>query len=110
MRNPDLTVYEADIWDIEAIRAIFAANDFVAIAHLAARADVLSSLRYPNLYFEVNFTSTLNLLNCCKEFGVKQFLFGSSSSVYGLGAKAPFSESYKAQPPMPSHAASKSAA
>ncbi|CAG7563436.1 unnamed protein product [Fusarium equiseti] len=96
MRNPDLTVYEADIQDLEAMRAIFAAHDFVAIAHLAARARVLPSLQYPNLYFDVNVTGTLNLLNCCKEFGVNQFVFGSSSSVYGLGAKAPFSESYKA--------------
>ncbi|RBR25708.1 uncharacterized protein FIESC28_01671 [Fusarium coffeatum] len=110
MRNPDLTVYEADIQDMETMRDIFAANDFVAVAHLAARAGVLPSLKYPNLYFDVNVTGTLNLLNCCKEFGVEQFVFGSSSSVYGLGAKAPFSESYKAQHPISPYAASKSAA
>ncbi|KAL4731328.1 putative secondary metabolism biosynthetic enzyme [Fusarium chlamydosporum] len=109
IRNPNLTVYEADIRDVEAMQAIFADNDFDVIVHLAARAGVRPSLEYPNLYFDTNVTGTLNLLNCAKDFGVKQFVFGSSSSVYGLGAKAPFSESYKASQPISPYAASKSA-
>ncbi|CAF3458879.1 unnamed protein product [Fusarium graminearum] len=109
LQHPNLTVYEADIRDIPALTAIFADNDFSVVVHLAARAGVLPSLQVPDLYFDVNVTGTMNLLQCCKDFGVKQFVFGSSSSVYGLGAKAPFSESQKTTQPISPYAASKSA-
>ncbi|KAM0351240.1 hypothetical protein ACHAP4_009379 [Fusarium culmorum] len=99
----------ADIRDIPALTAIFADNNFSVVVHLAARAGVLPSLQVPDLYFDVNVTGTMNLLQCCKDFGVKQFVFGSSSSVYGLGAKAPFSESQKTTQPISPYAASKSA-
>ncbi|WKT41412.1 hypothetical protein QSH57_006218 [Fusarium oxysporum f. sp. vasinfectum] len=107
--NPNLKLYEADIEDLEAFQTIFTDNGFSAIVHLAARAGVLPSLSQPNKYFDTNVNGTLNLLQCAREFDVKQFLFGSPSSVYGLGAKAPFSENYKSTQPISPYATSKSA-
>ncbi|EWZ01189.1 hypothetical protein FOYG_00862 [Fusarium oxysporum NRRL 32931] len=90
--NPDLKLYEADIEDFKALQAIFTDNGFSAIVHLAARAGVLPSLSQPNKYFDTNVNGTLNLLH-----------------VYGLGAKAPFSENYKSTQPISPYATSKSA-
>ncbi|KAF4450452.1 hypothetical protein F53441_6451 [Fusarium austroafricanum] len=108
--NPHFRLYEVDVRDAEALRAIFDAHNFTAVVHLAASAGVLPSLKYPNHYFDTNVNGTLNLLQCAKEFGVNQFLFGSSSSVYGLGAKVPFSESCKVSQPISPYAASKASA
>ncbi|KAG8672142.1 hypothetical protein FPOAC2_05510 [Fusarium poae] len=107
LQHPNLTVYEADIRDVPALSAIFSESNFSVVVHLAARAGVLPSLQFPDLYYDVNVTGTMNLLQCCKDFGVKQFVFGSSSSVYGLGAKAPFSETQSTTKPISPYAASK---
>ena len=60
--------------------------------HLATRAVVRPSLIQPLRQFETNINGTLNLLELAREHNVKQFVFGSSSSVYGTNAKVPFSE------------------
>ncbi|KAF4987155.1 hypothetical protein FGRMN_10519 [Fusarium graminum] len=108
--NPNFSIYEVDIRDAEALRGVFADNNFTAVVHLAACAGVLPSLKYPSHYFDTNVNGTLNLLECAKDFGVTQFLFGSSSSVYGNGAKVPFSENCKNSQPMSPYAASKTSA
>ncbi|KAM0345481.1 hypothetical protein ACHAPU_006408 [Fusarium lateritium] len=108
--NPNFSVYEVDIRDVEALRGVFADNNFAAVVHLAACAGVLPSLKYPSHYFDTNVNGTLNILQCAKDFGVTQFLFGSSSSVYGNGAKVPFSENGKNSQPMSPYAASKTSA
>ncbi|CAJ0545175.1 Ff.00g086480.m01.CDS01 [Fusarium sp. VM40] len=108
--NPRFSVYEVDIRDTEALRAVFEDNNFTAVVHLAACAGVLPSLQFPGHYFDTNVNGTLNLLQCAKDFGISQFLFGSSSSVYGYGAKVPFSENCKNSQPISPYAASKSAA
>ena len=63
-----------------------------AIIHLAARAGVRPSIQQPLLYERVNIGGTLNLLELCHQFGGAKFVFGSSSSVYGITSKTPFSE------------------
>jgi UDP-glucuronate 4-epimerase len=88
---------------------IFAENQFDAIVHLAAWAGVRPSLENPKLYARVNVSGTLNLLEAAREFGVKQFVFGSSSSVYGVNCKIPFSEEDKIQQPISPYAATKAA-
>ncbi|KAF5657453.1 dTDP-glucose 4,6-dehydratase [Fusarium heterosporum] len=108
--NPNFSIYEVDIRDAESLHGVFADNNFTAVVHLAACAGVLPSLKYPSHYFDTNVNGTLNLLQCAKDFGVTQFLFGSSSSVYGNGAKVPFSENCKNSQPMSPYAASKTSA
>src|SRR5205085_9747459 len=76
---------------------------------LAARAGVRPSLAAPLLYAETNITSTLNLLERAREQNVRQFVFGSSSSVYGDNAKVPFSEDDPLRQPISPYAATKAA-
>jgi len=92
LMRDDYQLIEADIRDRAALEKIFAATKFDCIVHLAARAGVRPSLTEPFLYAETNITGTLNLLECARQTGVPQFVFGSSSSVYGINAKVPFSE------------------
>ncbi|CAM1509872.1 Fc.00g002070.m01.CDS01 [Cosmosporella sp. VM-42] len=110
LSNPNFRVYEVDIREPEALRTVFTDNKFTTIVHLASRAGVRPSLQYPKLYIDTNVVGTLNLLECAKEFGVSHFIFGSSSSVYGLNAKVPFSEDYKTSQPISPYGASKTAA
>lgn len=101
---------EGDIRDAPFLNSIFSENDINIVAHLAARAGVRPSLEAPLLYQDVNIRGTINLLEASRAFGVQQFLFASSSSVYGLNGKAPFSEESNANYPISPYAASKAAA
>ncbi len=105
----DLQLVEADIRDVAALERVFAAKRFAAIVHLAARAGVRPSLAEPLLYAETNITGTLNLLELARAHGVKQFVFGSSSSVYGDNARVPFSEDDPVRSPISPYAATKAA-
>ena len=109
LSNLNFKLYESDIRESEKISEIFAENDFDAIVHLAARAGVRPSLEDPKEYLETNVNGTLNLLESAKSFGVKQFVFGSSSSVYGINSKVPFSEDDKIFQPISPYAATKAA-
>jgi UDP-glucuronate 4-epimerase len=75
--------YEADIIDAQKINDIFKANEIDAVIHLAAWAGVPMSIKKPVTYANVNVVGTVNLIDACRNFGVKKFIFGSSSSVYG---------------------------
>ena len=83
---------EADIRDVSALETVFNESEFDCIVHLAARAGVRPSLSQPRLYYETNVTGTLNLLEMARVHGVRQFVNASSSSVYGINSKMPFSE------------------
>lgn len=109
LENPQFKLYEADICCIESVRGVFKENEFDAIVHLAAWAGVRPSLLNPKLYTQTNVNGTLNLLEVAKEFGVKQFVFGSSSSVYGINSKIPFAEDDKVSRPISPYAATKAA-
>jgi UDP-glucuronate 4-epimerase len=109
LTNRNYTLYEADIRDAEKLHPVFAAKKFDVIVHLAARAGVRPSLSDPKLYVETNINGTVNLLESAKEFNVKQFVFASSSSVYGINAKIPFSENDKIFQPISPYAATKAA-
>jgi UDP-glucuronate 4-epimerase len=107
--NQDIKIYESDICDENALSEIFRENNFDVIVHLAAWAGVRPSLLNPQLYSKVNVGGTVNLLELSKEYGVKQFIFGSSSSVYGDRNTVPFSESDVIQNPISPYAATKAA-
>ena len=85
------------------------ATTFDCVVHLAARAGVRPSLSEPQLYTETNVNGTLNLLELARHSNIKQFVFGSSSSVYGINAKVPFSEDDPIRQPISPYAATKGA-
>jgi UDP-glucuronate 4-epimerase len=109
LKNPDFQLVEADIRDPKALAAAFADTAFDCIVHLAARAGVRPSLTQPALYVETNINGTLNLLELARTHDVKQFVFGSSSSVYGMNSKVPFSEDDPIFNPISPYAATKGA-
>jgi UDP-glucuronate 4-epimerase len=108
-QNPAYRLIEGDIRDRETLRRAFDETKFSVIVHLAARAGVRPSLAEPQLYNETNITGTLNLLELARAHDVKQFVFGSSSSVYGINAKVPFSEEDPIRQPISPYAATKAA-
>ena len=90
---PDLfELVTGDIRNPEHLAYIFNKSRFDAIVHLAARAGVRPSIAEPLLYQDVNIRGTVMLLEACKSHGVKNFVFASSSSVYGENQRVPFSE------------------
>lgn len=80
-----------------------------AVVHLAAMAGVRPSIENPALYYEVNVTGTLNLLEACRRFGLRRLAFASSSSVYGNNEKVPFTEDDPVDRPISPYAATKKA-
>jgi UDP-glucuronate 4-epimerase len=109
LSNQRYTLVEADIRDRPALDRLFEKQPFDCIVHLAARAGVRPSLSQPELYAETNINGTLNLLELARVNGVNQFVFGSSSSVYGINAKVPFSEEDPIRQPISPYAATKAA-
>ncbi len=96
-----------DICDVEGMRETINAAKPDALVHLAARAGVRPSIEQPRLYERVNIAGTVNLLEICRELGVPQFIFGSSSSVYGASSRPPFSEDQVELRPISPYAATK---
>lgn len=108
-KNPAYRLFEADIRNQTALGQVFEESGFDCIVHLAARAGVRPSLSQPQLYAETNINGTLNLLELARKHGIKQFVFGSSSSVYGINTTVPFSEDDPIRQPISPYAASKAA-
>ncbi len=109
LANPNFSLIEADIRDFYSLHEVFNEQQFDCIVHLAARAGVRPSLTEPRLYVETNINGTVNLLELARAHGVKQFVFGSSSSVYGENEKVPFSEDDPIFKPISPYAATKAA-
>jgi UDP-glucuronate 4-epimerase len=105
----EFALREADIRDRAALEEIFKETRFDVIVHLAARAGVRPSLLEPVLYAETNINGTVNLLELARAHGVPQFVFGSSSSVYGENEKVPFAEDDPVNKPISPYAATKAA-
>ncbi len=109
LKSPNYRLVDADIRDAATMAALFAEYKFDVIVHLAARAGVRPSLSEPILYTETNIIGTQNLLELAKAHGVGQFVFGSSSSVYGINAKVPFAEDDRIHQPISPYASTKAA-
>ena len=88
----EIEIIEGDIRDAVLVERTFSSNRFDCVLHLAARAGVRPSISDPKLYFTTNIDGTFNLLDACRYYGVDHFIFASSSSVYGVNKKVPFSE------------------
>jgi UDP-glucuronate 4-epimerase len=107
--QPNFRLIEADIRDFASLSAAFREERFDVIVHLAARAGVRPSLAEPVLYTQTNINGTVNLLELAREHQVRQFVFGSSSSVYGENKKVPFAEDDPIFNPISPYAATKAA-
>ncbi len=107
--EPRIRLCEMDIRDRAGVEALFREESPDAVCHLAARAGVRPSIRDPFLYEEVNCLGTLNLLDAARAVKAKNFVFASSSSVYGINSKVPFSEEDPITCPISPYASTKRA-
>jgi len=104
---PHISLVEGDLLDQDLVQHVFRAGRFDTVVHLAARAGVRPSIEQPRLYIDVNVTGTFNLLEAAQQHGVSQFVFASSSSVYGVNEKIPFAEDDLIQNTISPYAATK---
>ncbi|MCF7914748.1 MAG: NAD-dependent epimerase [Spirochaetaceae bacterium] len=98
-----------DLTDYESLQALFAGERFDAVCNLAAQAGVRYSLENPHAYADSNLTGFLNILELCRRFEVGHLVYASSSSVYGMNTRMPFSTKDPVDYPVSLYAASKKA-
>ncbi len=109
-RYERVTVLEADIRNRQRMFELFEEHRFDAVAHIAAMAGVRNSVSNPALYTEVNLVATQGLMDAAREVRTENFVFASTSSIYGDTESVPFRETDPcAEPPQP-YAAAKRAA
>ena len=101
--------YKIDLIEREKIFDLFKKYRFDIVVNLAAQAGVRYSLKNPYAYIESNIDGFLNILEACRYYQVKHLVFASSSSVYGLNAKMPFSIHHNVDHPVSLYAATKKA-
>jgi UDP-glucuronate 4-epimerase len=107
--HPQFTFHRIDLADAAAVSALFAARQPEYVVHLAAQPGVRYSLVNPRSYTESNIAGFLNILEGCRRLAVKHLVYASSSSVYGLNAKLPFSVHDNVDHPISLYAATKKA-
>ncbi|MBX0331884.1 NAD-dependent epimerase/dehydratase family protein [Pontibacter sp. HSC-14F20] len=107
--TPSRKFIQLDLSDKGGLEELFAEKQFDLVVHLAAQAGVLYSLDNPMAYVESNLVGFANMLEACRKYPVKHFLFASSSSVYGLNVEIPFSTNHQTDRPISFYAATKKA-
>ncbi|MCW8895325.1 NAD-dependent epimerase [Sulfurimonas sp.] len=98
---------KANLEDQEAINTLFKTEKFDAVCNLAAQAGVRYSIENPHAYIQSNVVGFMNILEACRNFGVKNLAYASSSSVYGLNKEQPFKTTDKTDTPISLYAATK---
>ena len=106
---PGFAFQRLDLADGAGMRALFAAGGFERVVHLGAQAGVRYSLTHPQVYLDSNVTGTLNVLEGCRHHGVGHLVFASTSSVYGLNTRMPFSPHHGVDHPLSLYASTKRA-
>ncbi|MEM6299186.1 MAG: UDP-glucose 4-epimerase GalE [Bacteroidota bacterium] len=100
--------YDIDLQDNDGLKQVFEENpDLLGVIHFAALKSVPESVENPILYYRNNLDGLLNLLDCCQTYGVEQFIFSSSCSVYGNPEKLPVAETAPFQAAESPYAATK---
>ena len=107
--HPNFTFYQEDISDLDALKRVFSHHHIDRICNLAAQAGVRYSMQNPFAYQESNIKGFLNLLEMARQFPVSNFVFASSSSVYGNNKKLPFAVEDSVDTPISLYAATKRA-
>lgn len=109
LTTPNFKFVKADLSDKAVIDQVFAEGNFDLVVNLAAQAGVRYSLTNPEVYINSNITGFLNILEGCRNHPVKHLVFASTSSVYGLNGKLPFSVKDNTDHPISLYASSKKA-
>lgn len=106
-KYPKHKFVKMDLADKEQIENLFKNEKFDAVCNLAAQAGVRYSIENPDAYIHSNIIGFMNILECCRHYGVQNLCYASSSSVYGLNTKQPFSTTDKTDTPISLYAATK---
>lgn len=101
------TFLKADIADRSAMELLFTQHDFDVVINLAAQAGVRYSIENPNAYVDSNLVGFVNILEGCRHSSIKHLVYASSSSVYGMNTKQPFSVDDRVDYPVSLYAATK---
>tara|TARA_B100000963_G_scaffold358694_1_gene383953 strand:- start:20741 stop:21796 length:1056 start_codon:yes stop_codon:yes gene_type:complete len=104
---PNFSFIKLNLGDKQGLLDLFKDENFDAVCNLAAQAGVRYSLENPDTYIDSNIVGFFNILECCKQFAVKNLSYASSSSVYGLNENIPFSADHSTDHPVSLYAASK---
>ena len=108
-RMAGFSFYQMDIADKDNLEKLFEQEKITHVVNLAAQAGVRYSIENPMAYVDSNIVGFANILECCRHNSVKHLVFASSSSVYGLNTKMPFSVHDNVDHPISLYAASKKA-
>jgi UDP-glucuronate 4-epimerase len=106
---PNFKFYRADITNRTAVEKIFSDEKFDIVVNLAAQAGVRYSITNPESYININITGFFNILDCCRIYNIKEFIYASSSSVYGNEQTVPFNINAITDSPVSIYAATKKA-
>jgi UDP-glucuronate 4-epimerase len=107
--KPNFRFVKLDLADREGMQALFAAEKFQRVIHLAAQAGVRYSLQNPLAYVDSNVVGFANVLEGCRHNGAGHLVYASTSSVYGANTKMPFSVHQNVDHPLSFYAATKKA-
>lgn len=107
--HPQFQFFKMDLSEKTAVSELFAAQNFERVIHLAAQPGVRYSIQNPMAYIDANILGHMNILEGCRHNNVGHLIYSSSSSVYGLNRKQPFSVEDDVDHPVSLYAATKKA-
>lgn len=105
--EPRFKLYERDLADLAEIKKIFELEQFEFVFHMAANSDIQASAQNPVVEYKNTYTTTFNILECMRLYGVKRLFFCSTSAVYGDAMGAEVSENYAPMSPISYYGACK---
>lgn len=108
-KYPNFHFHKVSLEDRDALARVFSEHKIDRVCNLAAQAGVRYSLKNPKAYVDSNLIGFFNIIDLAREYGVENFVYASSSSVYGTNTKQPFSVEDKTDHPMAMYAATKKA-
>lgn len=103
----NITLHYADVCNAQQLEKIIGTESFDCVIHLAALTGVRQSLQNPQAYIDANITGFTSLAEVCRKAGIKNIIYASSSSVYGLNKQTPYAEDASTDLPISVYAASK---
>lgn len=105
--EPNFKLYEQDLSDLDGLKKIFETERFDYVFHMAANSDIQASAEAPEVEYRNTYTTTFNILECMRLYGVKNLFFCSTSAVYGDALGAEVNENYAPLEPISYYGACK---